>query len=240
MKGVILAGGTGTRLLPLTKVTNKHLLPVGKKPMIYYPIERMVSAGITDIIIISGTAHMGDIFQLLGSGRDFGCNFTYRVQDESDGIGGALRLCKNFVGDDSCLTVLGDNIFEFSLAEQVSLYESEKKSGCVLFMKSVSDPHRYGVASLDDNGKLLKIIEKPEITDSNLCVTGIYIYDSSVFDLIEHIKPSARGELEVTDINNRYIEMGKASFCVLTGEWTDAGTWDSYKHANNIFYGSDQ
>jgi len=236
MKGIILAGGTGSRLLPLTKVTNKHLLPVGKKPMIYYPIERMVEAGIKEIMILSGTIHMGSMFELLGSGKQFGCKFTYRVQDESDGIGGALRLCEAFAGDDPCLVILGDNIFDQNLSDYVYEYEKNIKTGCMLFLKKVSDPHRYGVATFDKNMNLLKVTEKPDKPDSNYCITGIYIYDKTVFDKIRRLCYSDRNELEVSDINNFYIEEMKVSWRLIEGHWTDAGTWESYRFANEIFF----
>ena len=235
MKGIILAGGTGSRLLPLTKVTNKHLLPVGKKPMIFYPIERMVEAGIKDIMIISGTTHMGAMFELLGSGKEFGCKFTYRVQDTPDGIGGALSLCEQFAGSDPCLVILGDNIFSQDLSKHVLKYQTNIKSGCMLFLRKVKDPHRYGVATFKGD-KLVKITEKPKIPDSNYCITGIYVYDKTVFQIIRSLKHSNRGELEVTDINNKYIEMGKSSWSLIEGEWTDAGTWGSYKSANDSFF----
>jgi glucose-1-phosphate thymidylyltransferase len=236
MKGVILAGGTGSRLHPITRVMNKHVLPVGEKPMIFHPIERMIEAGIEDIMIISGTSHMDAIFNLLGSGSDFGCTFTYKVQDKPNGIGGALLLCENFVGDDSCLVILGDNIFTCNLSEHVSEYESNVKSGCIVFLREVDDPHRYGVATLDEKNYLVKITEKPKEPDSNLCITGVYIYDSEVFDIIKKTKPSQRGEIEITDINNEYIKRKKSKFFLLDGMWTDAGTWESYKIANDFFH----
>ena len=232
MKGVVLAGGLGTRLMPLTKVLNKHILPVGKKPMIFHPIERMVEAGITDIMIVSSPSGMGSIFNLLGSGSDLGCSLTYRVQDKPDGIGGALLLCKDFVGKDSCLVVLGDNIFTANISDHVSNYIQNIKEGSVFFLREVSDPHRYGVATLDKDNCLVRITEKPVEPDTNLCITGVYIYDSDVFDIIQEIKPSKRGELEITDINNEYIRRKKTSYFLLEGMWTDAGTWDSYMYAN--------
>ncbi len=237
MKGIVLAGGTGSRLSPLTDVTNKHLLPIGMKPMIFYPIERMVEAGITDIMIITGTSHMGSMFDLLGSGAKLGCQFTYRVQDQPNGIGGALQLCKDFVGDDSCLVILGDNIFTGDLTTHVNRYENEIGSGCMLFLRKVNDPHRYGVATFKDD-KLVKITEKPDVPDSDLCITGVYVYDSNVFNIIDDIAPSGRGELEVTDINNEYISLGLTEYCILEGFWTDAGVPESYKFANEMMWGS--
>jgi glucose-1-phosphate thymidylyltransferase len=236
MKGIILAGGTGSRLLPLTKVTNKHLLPIGKKPMIFYPIESMVEAGITDIMIISGTSHMGSIFELLGSGKLFSCKFTYRVQDTPNGIGGALNLCKDFIGNSPCLVILGDNIFDQNLTKYVKEYKEKIKEGCMLFLRKVNDPHRYGVATFNKNNQLVKITEKPEVPDSNYCITGIYIYDSNVFDIIKKVNPSKRKEIEVTDINNIYLKTGKVFWREINGKWTDAGTWESYRYANNNFF----
>lgn len=235
MKGVILAGGTGSRLYPLTKVINKHLLPVGKKPMIFHPVERMVEAGIKDIMIISGTSHMGSVFNLLGSGVDFGCTFTYKVQDVPNGIGGALRLCESFVGDESCMVILGDNIFTCNLRSHVQKYNDTVKDGCIVFLREVEDPHRYGVATIDKDKNLVKITEKPDNPDSNLCITGIYIYDKEVFEIIKKTNPSQRGEIEITDINNEYIKRKKTNFFLLGGMWTDAGTWSSYKAANDFF-----
>ena len=235
MKGIILAGGTGSRLLPLTKVTNKHLLPVGKKPMIFYPIERMVESGIKDIMIISGTAHMGSMFQLLGSGKEFGCNFTYRVQDIPNGIGGALSLCEDFASGEPTLVILGDNIFSENLTRHILEYSLNIEKGCMLFLRKVKDPHRYGVATFN-NGKLVKITEKPKTPDSDYCITGIYIYDKEVFKIIKTLNKSERGEIEVTDINNLYIRDGNASWCLIEKDWTDAGTWESYKSANDLFF----
>lgn len=227
MKGIILAGGTGSRLSPLTKVTNKHLLPIGSKPMILHTVEKLVNAGVTDIMVITGTEHMGDMITLLGSGRDYMCEFTYRVQDQPDGIAGALRLCKNFVGNDNCIVVLGDNIFSFDL--NPSLLEYNK--GCRLFIKEVKDPERYGVAVFENNN-IIKIEEKPSNPKSKFAITGIYVYDSSVFQVIENLNPSARGEYEITDVNNFYIENNDVTYSVLDGWWTDAGTHQSYRKAN--------
>lgn len=227
MKGIILAGGTGSRLSPLTKVTNKHLLPIGSKPMILHTVEKLVNAGVTDIMVITGTEHMGDMITLLGSGRDYMCEFTYRVQDQPDGIAGALRLCENFVGNDNCIVVLGDNIFSFDLNPSLLEY----KKGCRLFIKEVKDPERYGVAVFENNN-IIKIEEKPSNPKSKFAITGIYVYDSSVFQVIENLNPSARGEYEITDVNNFYIENNDVTYSVLDGWWTDAGTHQSYRKAN--------
>lgn len=230
MKGIVLAGGTGSRLYPLTKVTNKHLLPVGDKPMIYYPIGKLTEAGIEEILIVTGTEHMGDVVTLLGSGREFGCRFTYKVQDEAGGIAQALGLARNFVGTDSMAVILGDNIFESSLAEPIRIWPGK---GARIFTREVHDPSRYGVATLEGD-RVVNIEEKPSRPASNQAVTGIYLYDNTVFDLIGKLKPSARGELEITDVNNHYIQSGSMSYSELDGWWTDAGTPDSYRLANEL------
>jgi glucose-1-phosphate thymidylyltransferase len=230
MKGIVLAGGTGSRLFPLTKVTNKHLLPIGEKPMIYYPIEKMIEVGITEILIVTGTEHMGDVVGLLGSGKDFGCRFTYKVQDEAGGIAQALGLAENFVGNDSMLVILGDNIFEASLTDAVNTYAGK---GASILIKEVHDPSRYGVAELSGDA-IISIEEKPANPKSNYCVTGIYIYDASVFECIKTLKPSRRGELEITDVNNYYIQKAQMGFSILNGWWTDAGTHESFRLANQL------
>lgn len=232
MKGIVLAGGTGSRLFPLTKVTNKHLLPVGKKPMIYYPIEKLIKAGMDEILIVTGTDHMGDVVNLLGSGKDFGCRFTYKVQDEAGGIAQALGLAENFVGDDTMTVILGDNIFEASLSTALANYPG---SGGQILLQKVDDPERFGVAELEGD-KIIGIEEKPDQPKSEYAVTGIYMFDAAVFDLIKTLKPSGRGELEITDVNNHYISNGNMRFSVLDGWWTDAGTPESYKIANQLAY----
>lgn len=234
MKGIILAGGTGSRLYPLTKVTNKHLLPVGNKPMIYYPIEKLTGAGIEEILIVTGTEHMGDVVNLLGSGKDFGCRFTYKVQDEAGGIAQALGLARNFVGEDSMAVILGDNIFEMNLSEAVKQFDP---SGAQIMVKKVSDPERFGVAEMD-GVKIVGIEEKPEKPKSSYAVTGVYFYPSDVFNVIESLKPSGRGELEITDVNNHYIRENRMKFSVMDGWWTDAGTPESYKRANELSSGN--
>jgi glucose-1-phosphate thymidylyltransferase len=236
MKGVILAGGTGSRLMPLTKVTNKHLLPVGKKPMILHTVDKLIDAEITDIMIITGTEYMGDMISLLGSGREHGCNCTYRVQDESDGIAGALLLCEDFVGSDDVTVILGDNIFSDSLDASISKFTELKKENknntvCTLSLKEVEDPHRFGVAEIIQD-RIVGIEEKPKIPKSNLCITGIYVYDKTVFTYIKNLKKSNRNEYEITDVNNQYIDNGVVSYVRLGGWWTDAGTHSSYHHAN--------
>jgi len=232
MKGIVLAGGTGSRLFPLTKVTNKHLLPVGKKPMIYYPIEKLIEAGIDEILIVTGTDHMGAVVNLLGSGKDFGCRFTYKVQDEAGGIAQALGLAENFVGNDTMTVILGDNIFETSLNKALDNYPG---SGGQILLQKVDDPERFGVAELDGD-KIIGIEEKPDHPKSDYAVTGIYMFDADVFGLIKTLKPSGRGELEITDVNNHYINKGEMRFSVLDGWWTDAGTPESYKIANRLAY----
>jgi len=229
MKGVILAGGTGSRLFPLTKVTNKHLLPVGNVPMIYHAIQHLVDADVRDILIITGLEHMGDVVSLLGSGTDFGAEFSYRVQDEAGGIAQALGLARSFVGDDNMLVILGDNVFEDSLAPHIKGFES----GAMLFLKEVADARRFGVATLNGD-HIESIVEKPESPQSNLAVTGVYLYDSKVFEYIDNCRPSARGELEITDVNNAYIKDGACSYTVLDGWWTDAGTFESLQRAQRL------
>tara|TARA_R110000868_G_scaffold304437_14_gene565168 strand:+ start:7804 stop:8508 length:705 start_codon:yes stop_codon:yes gene_type:complete len=233
MKGIILAGGTGSRLYPLTKVTNKHLLPVGSKPMIYHPIEKFLEVGIEEILIVTGTDHMGAVVNLLGSGKDFGCKFTYKVQDEAGGIAQALGLAENFAGTEPVVVILGDNIFEASLEKAVDNFRGK---GAQILIQEVHDPQRYGVAELDGEN-VISIEEKPEKPKSNFAVTGIYFYDSTVFKCIKTLKPSGRGELEITDVNNYYIRQGEMKSSVLEGWWTDAGTPESYKHANKLVQG---
>ncbi|MGE4232482.1 MAG: sugar phosphate nucleotidyltransferase [Bacteriovoracia bacterium] len=232
MKGIVLAGGTGSRLFPLTKVTNKHLLPVGNKPMIYYPIEKFIGAGIDEILIVTGVEHMGSVVSLLGSGKDFNCRFTYRVQDEAGGIAQALGLAEHFVHGDSCAVILGDNIFQDSLKEHVQAFEKQGK-GARILLKEVPDPHRFGVAELKDD-RVVGIEEKPKQPKSNMAVTGIYIYDSQVFNFIRNLKPSHRGELEITDVNNHYIEQGTLSYGTLKGWWSDAGTFGSLARVSKL------
>jgi glucose-1-phosphate thymidylyltransferase len=229
MKGVVLAGGTGSRLFPLTKVTNKHLLPIGKKPMIYYPIEKLLEADMKEILIVTGTEHMGDVVSLLGSGKDFNCRFTYKVQDEAGGIAQALNLAENFAGGDSITVILGDNVFEDSLKK----YAQNFKKGATLFVKEVADPERFGVAEIKGT-KIISIEEKPKQPKSNYAVTGIYMYDNKVFEYIKTLKPSKRGELEITDVNNYYIKDSNCHYEIFKGYWTDAGTFDSLYRANEL------
>jgi len=232
LRGVVLAGGTGSRLFPLTKVTNKHLLPVGREPMIFHPVRKLVEAGIREILIVTGTDHMGDVVGLLGSGKDFGCEFTYRVQDEAGGIAQALGLARRFGAGGRLAVILGDNIFESPVRPFADTFRRQA-SGAKILVKEVPDPGRYGVA-VTEGGRVVRIIEKPKQPPSSFAVTGIYFYDHDVFDVIKDLKPSARGELEITDVNNAYIARGDLTFDVLPGWWTDAGTFDSLKHANDL------
>lgn len=231
MKGVILAGGTGSRLYPLTKVTNKHLLPVGKKPMILHPLERMVSAGLDEIVLVTGTEHMGDMVNLLGSGTSYGCSLTYRVQDQAGGIAQALGLCERFVGDDDCMVILGDNMFTDDLDQFIGWFTAADSSEAMILLKEVDDPERFGVAEVVED-KVVSIEEKPSKPKSNLAVTGLYIYGPEVFSVIKTLKPSDRGELEVTDINNHFVTKGAMEWGILPGGWTDAGTFESLQAAN--------
>ncbi len=232
MKGIILAGGRGTRLYPLTKATNKHLLPVGAEPMIFHPLRQMLSAGITDILVVTSTEHMGDVVNCLGSGADFGCTLTYRVQESAGGIAHALALGEGFAGGGKCCVLLGDNVFEYSIAPHVARFREQEKGARVL-LKEVRDPDRYGIAALDEH-QVIEIEEKPRQPKSTLAVVGLYLYDPQVFDIIRGISPSARGELEITAVNNVYIARKQLEFDICHGRWTDAGTFESYYEANQI------
>ncbi len=232
LKGIILAGGTGSRLLPLTKVTNKHLLPVGSAPMIWHPIWKLREVGVLDILIVTGTEHIGSVVGLLGSGKDYGCRFTYKVQDEPGGIAQALGLAEGFARDSPLCVILGDNVFQDSLQEEADAYRAQGR-GARILLKEVADPGRFGVAEVHD-GSVKRIQEKPAIPRSNLAVTGIYFYDTGVFDCIRQLKPSRRGELEITDVNNAYIDRGEMTYGVLQGWWTDAGTPSSLALANAL------
>ena len=229
MKGIILAGGTGSRLYPLTKVTNKHLLRVGNEPMIFYPIKKLIQAGITDILIVTGVEHMGDVVGLLGSGNDFNCQFTYKVQDEAGGIAQALTLAQNFTQGENMTVILGDNIFQDSIATFVKGFTS----GAHILLKQVPDPERFGVATIQNN-ELVNIQEKPKNPTSNYAVTGIYMYDHRVFDIIATCQPSDRGELEISDVNAAYLNMKAMRYGVLDGWWSDAGTFASLSNASDL------
>jgi glucose-1-phosphate thymidylyltransferase len=233
MKGVILAGGLGTRLYPLTKVTNKHLLPVYDKPMIFYPVQTLINAGIQDILVVTGGNNAGDFLRLLGNGKDFGLkHINYTYQEGEGGIADALKLAKFWAAGDRICVVLGDNIIEKNIVKAVQSY-TRQPGGAKILLKEVSDPERFGVPILDGK-KVMRIEEKPKKAGSTYAVTGIYLYDGRVFDIAERLKPSARGELEITDVNNAYIERGELTWDVLDGWWTDAGTFESLRRATNL------
>lgn len=232
MKGIILAGGTGSRLFPLTKVTNKHLLPVGKYPMIFHSVAKLKQAGILNVLIITGKDHMGDVVNLLGSGHDLGMALTYKVQDEAGGIAQALGLAEQFTNEEPMVVILGDNVFEDSISLLVESYRSQG-SGAKILIHKVAFPQRYGVPIID-GGKIIAIEEKPDSPKSNYAVTGIYMYDHRVFDIIRTLKPSLRNELEITDVNNAFIAANELSYDILYGWWTDAGTYDSLLQANEL------
>lgn len=233
MKGIILAGGTGSRLFPLTKVTNKHLLPVYNKPMIYYPLFAMKEAGITNIMIVSGIGHAGSFLELLGSGAQFGLKISYEVQEKAGGIAQALSLAEDFSNNEKIVVILGDNIFEDNLAEAVKDFKALPRGAKVL-LKSVHNPKSYGVAELQDE-KITKIIEKPKDPQSDLAVVGCYMYDPQVFDVIKGLKPSGRNELEITDVNNFYLEQGTLKHEVLKGFWGDCGeSFDSLMESGKL------
>ena len=234
IKGIVLAGGKGTRLYPLTKVTNKHLLPLGGEPMILHPIRRLVEAGVTDIMIVTGVEHCGSIMTLLGSGADYGCSFTYKVQDQPDGIAGALKLCRGFVGNDCCAVLLGDNIFKDNLSTHLKTF-CEDVGGGKVFCRTGPDPRRYGVGGFKGD-KLVSIEEKPERPQTNLACVGIYFYKPSVFEILDKVKPSARGEYEISSVNNIFIDNGDCSHATLEERWADAGTLASYHATNALVY----
>lgn len=232
LKGLILAGGTGSRLRPLTSVTNKHLLPIYNKPMIFYPIEALKSAGILDIMVVTGTHHAGDIFALLGSGKDFGVKFTYRVQDEAGGIPSAISLAEDFVGTDKFVSINGDNIIFESLKPFVEEFSKGKEEArIVLYKGTLEEAKKSGVAVMQGD-KVLDLIEKPPQPPSNLISIGIYMYNSGVFDIIRKLKPSARGETEITHVNKEYLNNGTLKASLLKGKWLDAGDFEDLLHAN--------
>lgn len=233
MKGVVLAGGLGTRLRPLTAVTNKHLLPVYDQPMIYYPIQTLVNAGITDIMIVTGGNSAGDFLKLLGNGKAFGLkHINYTYQEGEGGIAEALALVEHFAAGDPVCVVLGDNIIEGNISAAVRAYRHQGR-GAKIILKQVPDPQRFGVPELD-GPTVVRIEEKPEFPKSEYAVIGIYMYDGEVYDIIRTLKPSGRGELEITDVNNAYIQRGEMSWEELKGWWTDAGTFESLLHASNL------
>lgn len=233
MKGVVLAGGLGSRLKPLTKVTNKHLLPVYDQPMIYYPIQMLINAEIDDIMIVTGGNSAGDFLKLLGNGKDFGLkHLNYTYQEGEAGIADALSLVEHFADDKPICVVLGDNIIEGDIRSAAESYRRQKE-GAKIFLKKVPDPNRFGVPEIA-GGKILQIEEKPRNPKSDYAVVGIYFYDSTVFDIIKTLVPSERGELEITDVNNHYVNDGKMTWAELEGWWSDAGTFESLLHATNL------
>ncbi len=232
VRGIVLAGGKGTRLGELTKVTNKHLLPVGAVPMVYHPLRKLTGAGIRDVLLVSGTEHMGDFVELLGSGREHGCTLTYRVQDEAGGIAQALGLAELFCTGAGCAVILGDNIFHDTLGPMLA-DAAKKPDWAWVALKRVHDPQRYGVAELQGD-RIVGIEEKPKEPKSDLAVAGIYVYPLDVFGVTRSLKPSARGELEITDVNRHYLEQGRLGYSMLQGYWTDAGTLESLATANML------
>lgn len=235
MKGIILSGGAGTRLRPLTKVTSKQLLPIYNKPMIYYPLEKLLNAGIKEILIIVAPDHCGDYMKVLGSGKDFGpgVRFTYEIQDKPDGLAQAFILGENFLDDgDNVTLILGDNIFEDEVTDAIQNFTG----GATVFAKEVPDPERFGVVKFDENQKAELIVEKPTEFISNYAVTGIYIYDNKVVNAAKSLQPSPRGELEITDLNNWYLKKDELKVEIMKGDWIDAGTFESYYAANTWAY----
>lgn len=230
MKGIILAGGKATRLRPLTKITSKQLLPVYNKPMICYPIQTLARAGIKDILIIVSPEYAGQFLNLLGSGNEMGLNFTYEVQPEPRGLADAFIVGENFIGDDNVAMILGDNIFDHDFTDSVASF----KSGARIFAKKVPDPERSGVVEFDENNKVISIVEKPEHPKSDYAIVGFYIYDNKVIEYAKKIKPSDRGEIEIVDIHNKYLEKGELDVHIIEGMWEDAGTFDSLLRVNNL------
>ena len=233
LKGIVLAGGLGKRLYPLTRVSNKHLLPVYNKPMVYYPIQTLIDAGITDILIVTGGTHAGEFLRLLGNGKEFGLkHINYTYQDGEGGIADALKLAEHFVDNDRVVVILGDNIIEKDIKKPVQDFIKQPK-GARILLKKVEDPERFGVAEFNGK-KIISIEEKPKKPKSEYVVTGIYMYDSKVFEIIKGLKPSGRGELEITDVNNAYLKRGELEYSMLDGWWTDSGTFESLLNANML------
>jgi len=227
MKGIVLSGGSATRLRPCTKVTSKQLLPVYNRPMIYYPLNTLIKAGIKDILIIVAPEQAGHYLNLLGSGKEFGVKFTYEVQDKPEGLAQAFLIGERFIDEDSVCMILGDNIFEDDFSDDIKNF----KSGAKVFAKKVPDPQRFGVVEFDADNRAVSIEEKPEKPKSNYCVTGLYVYDNRIVDIAKNIKPSGRGELEITDVNRVYLEKGELDVAMVEGAWIDAGTFDSLLEA---------
>ncbi len=230
MKGIILAGGHGTRLMPLTKVTSKQLLPVYDKPMIFYPLQTLLDGGVKEILIIVAPDRAGDFLRLLGSGREFGAKFTYEIQDKPEGLSQAFIIADNFIDDDDVCLILGDNIFEDDFSKAIRSF----KKGGHIFAKEVSDPERFGVVAFDKQKKATRIEEKPKKHFSNFAITGLYIFDHRVVEIAKNLKPSARGELEITDIHNWYLDKGELKVDIVKGDWQDAGTFESLRRASEL------
>ncbi len=230
MRGIILSGGSGTRLRPLTKITSKQLLPVYNRPMIYYPLNTLIKAGIKEILIIVAPERAGDYLNLLGSGRQFGVKFTYEIQDHPEGLAQAFIIGQNFIDNEDVAMILGDNIFEDDFSTDIASF----KGGAKVFAKEVPDPERFGVVKFDDSFRAQQIVEKPQEYLSNYAVTGLYVYDSRIVEIAKNLTPSPRGELEITDVNNWYLQKGELDVAMVKGEWLDAGTFDSLLRAQNF------
>ncbi len=230
MKGIILSGGKGTRLRPLTKITSKQLLPVYDRPMIYYPLNTLLKAGIKDVLIIVSPEYADDYLALLGSGREFGARFTYEIQDEPRGLADAFILGENFINNDNIVMILGDNIIEDDVSEEIKNF----KGGAKVFAKDVTDPERFGVVRFNDDGRPVEIVEKPKERISNSALIGLYIYDNRVVEVAKNVVPSERGELEIVDLHNWYLTKGELEVAKIKGEWIDAGTFDSLLYAQNF------
>ncbi len=230
ISGIILAGGSGSRLFPLTRLINKHILPVYNVPMICHPLNTLISAGIKQIMIVSGREHAGQFLQMLGSGEEMGIELFYTVQEKPAGIAQALGLCERFANKDNIVVILGDNIF----GSENKFDFSNFREGARVYIKEVSNPEMFGVAELDDSGRLIEIIEKPAKPKSNFAITGLYLYDNRVFDIISCLRPSGRSELEITDVNNEYIKMGNIDYEIVRGYWSDAGTFESLYRATTF------
>lgn len=230
MKGIILSGGLATRLRPCTKVTSKQLLPVYNRPMIYYPLNTLIKAGIKEILIIVAPDHAGDYLNLLGSGREFGVQFTYEIQDKPRGLAEAFIIGDSFIDEENVTMILGDNIFEDNFSGEIKNF----KKGAKIFAKKVPDPERFGVVKFDDQKRAVKIVEKPKDRLSDYAITGLYIYDQRVVEAAKEVKPSRRGELEITDLHNWYLAKGELEVATVEGEWIDAGTFDSLLRAQNL------
>jgi glucose-1-phosphate thymidylyltransferase len=230
MRGIILSGGSGTRLMPCTKITSKQLLPIYNRPMIYYPLNTLVKAGIKEIMIIVAPERAGDYLNLLGSGSRFGCKFTYEVQDKPTGLPEAFVIGENFIDQEDVVMILGDNIFEDDLSAEIKNFQS----GAKIFAKEVPDPERFGIVEIGTDGRAVSIEEKPTQPKSNLCITGLYIYDNRVIEIAKNLKPSLRGETEIVDLHNWYLHKNELEVFVVKGEWIDAGTFDSLLRAQNL------